>query len=949
MALPLVDALWTGEVRSREDKLTSDFSLPIQLGGANRGRKKSEDAMSILRILTAEKRPLWLEGSSRRSGSRRYHAGGEKMNGTSNSREEKETKVVQKKRDSIAVVIDGAPVSIVNDAPIPEILDADNLEATNGTSNSREEKETKVVQKKRDSIAVVIDGAPVSIVNDAPIPEILDADNLEATGDRPRSSRRSGRSIYEYSRRSSGKSLRNSLQVQQKKQRQRTSRRSSARESLRNIYETSRRSSGKSLRKKIPTKGDIAGRSSPSSKLTREEEITTRNTKRSSFGETSTSQTPQGAHAGAKSTQKTVKRKRGCLCCVCFWLVLAICAVGGWFLLGTLQKESIVEFSLEDKNEVDDKALLFSSAAEPSIMPSQYPSAVSSDTKVVDPNEFGPSDFDPIEFDPNEYCLPCPTGNCGRCAWCEADKGFQPDVVYGYRCHSSPRSIPEKTHASPQCFVGDKRVQLINQHIEQIADCKEGFAAKPKYSESGAEFNLCVDEVFCVRRFYLQPDCDAELPGSTMVTETCQDLIGGESLGYAFTKYAPRKGDCSSESKFSADIAPRCCSDGVAFCSQHTIEGTSVGDEFLILNQPTRAPIATISSAPTSSLLPTWDGFPITVTIHLDRFPKETGLTLRSLDGRVTYIDKPPGSFVKPLDLVSINLRIPPGTKVELEVTDSQGDGFEGYFQVYSDSGSLLVDESGLSFESAISKTFVVDEPETLRPTGSPVPVLDGDAAVIFDQDADFGTTLEIPFRVGPVSAGTTPVTSTPQSVDFVDLTLVLQLDQFPAETSWAITSVDDGTIYESRSVGYYESRKGESIAETFRLPEGRTYRFIIKDLMGDGFCCSEGNGYYSLSVNKSTLLFRNSADVSSAVFTGGWLQQGLTSILLKFGLKAEHVFVAASLFTSEASATSPSEKESPAPPTTSLSEKKMPVKTVRGSIAMLRRREHASQDGKKQ
>ena len=65
-------------------------------------------------------------------------------------------------------------------------------------------------------------------------------------------------------------------------------------------------------------------------------------------------------------------------------------------------------------------------------------------------------------------------------------------------------------------------MQLINQHIEDIADCKEGFGAKPKYSEVGADINLCVDEVFCVKKFYQQPDCDAELPGSTMVTETCQ-------------------------------------------------------------------------------------------------------------------------------------------------------------------------------------------------------------------------------------------------------------------------------------------------------------------------------------------------------------------------------------------------------------------------------------------
>ena len=159
----------------------------------------------------------------------------------------------------------------------------------------------------------------------------------------------------------------------------------------------------------------------------------------------------------------------------------------------------------------------------------------------------------------------------------------------------------------------------------------------------------------------------------------------------------------------------------MAFCPQHG--GISFGDESQIFNQPTRAPIATITSAPTSSLLPTWDGFPLTVTIQLDKFPRETGLTLRSSDGRVSYIDKPPGSFVKPLELVFVNLQIPLGTEVELEVTDSEDDGFEGYFQVYSDSGSLLVDESGFSFESAISKTFVVGEPETLRPTGSPVPV----------------------------------------------------------------------------------------------------------------------------------------------------------------------------------------------------------------------------------
>jgi len=990
--------------------------------------------------------------------------------------------------------------------------------------------DTVAAETVDDTVAVVINGAPVSNANDVPIPRNLGADNLEATGDTPRSEdngRRSGhksdldRDKKESSRgrrsksRRRGKSrghlrlsgnsieslekLSDSLRQLNMKRSSKRSRRKSEKDEYEpkrsthkrsgstkssrrrsSIDKSSRRSRDKSRGKSVRSrsrkktnqslKGDLAGQSLPSGEPTSEKQSTTKNAKRPSFR---FSQTSQGAQSGDKPMRKifgrfVVERKWCCMCCLCFWLVLVVCAVGGWFILGALQKEGIVEYSPEDKNEVDDKAVLFSSAAEPSQMPSQYPSAEPSDTQpkvtiivmvqldedpdsvafslqsadntttyisrevgsltglyygqIVEPvlinsgtevmftfsgngqyqiikgygddkvtlisNNQGSSysftaGLDNAKRinveDPNEYCLPCDAGNCGRCAWCEADKGFKPDVVYAYRCLSGPRSIPEK------CFFGDKRVQLINQHIEQIADCKEGFTAKPKYSEFDDDINLCVDEVFCMKKFYLQPDCDAELPGSTMVTETCQDLIGGEVLGYNFTRYAPRKGDCISETSFSADIAPRCCSDGVAFCSQHAFEGTSFGEESPILNQPTRAPVATISSAPTSSLLPTWDGFPITVAIQLDRFPKETGLTLRSLDGRFTYIDKPPGSFVKPLDLVFINLQIPLGTEVELQVTDSQGDGFEGYFQVYSVSGSLLVDESGLSFESAISKTFVVDEPETLRPTGSPVPtasseptqdlypitielqldrwssetsmiikslwnletlvnwtftdehssqlvretvmlpsgidvamtlfdedgfcclygdgyvkVLDGDAAVIFDQDADFGTTLEIPFRVGPVSAGTTPDhASMPPSVGFVDLTLVLQLDQFPAETSWTITSIDDGTVYESRSDGYYESIKDKNIVETFRLPGGHAYRFIIKDLMGDGFCCSEGNGYYSLYMNDFTLLFHSSAD---------------------FGLQAEHNFVTL---------------EAPSPPTASPSEKESPVPSGLPTLAL--------------
>ena len=224
------------------------------------------------------------------------------------------------------------------------------------------------------------------------------------------------------------------------------------------------------------------------------------------------------------------------------------------------------------------------------------------------------------------------------------------------------------------------------------------------------------------------------------------------------------------------------------------------------MNQPTRAPIATISSAPTSSLLPTWDGFPITVAIQLDRFPTETGLALRSSDGRISYIDKPPGSFVKPFDLVFINIQIQLGTKVELQVTDSEDDGFEGYVQVYSETGSLLVDESGFSFESATSKTFVVGEPETLRPTGSPVPV-----SLLSDRIYGFEANQFTPLLNQTATAEPTE--------DLYPITIELQLDRWSAETSMIVKSLSNLETLVDWT--FTDEHSSHLVRETVMLPSG--------------------------------------------------------------------------------------------------------------------------------
>ncbi|MEP4091316.1 reprolysin-like metallopeptidase [Reichenbachiella sp.] len=85
------------------------------------------------------------------------------------------------------------------------------------------------------------------------------------------------------------------------------------------------------------------------------------------------------------------------------------------------------------------------------------------------------------------------------------------------------------------------------------------------------------------------------------------------------------------------------------------------------------------------------------------------------------------------------------------------------------------------------------------------------------------------------------------------DVTLTLTLDDYPAETSWAITDDQGGTVM---SGGSYDANndKGATKIDTSCLADG-CYTFTINDSYGDGICCSYGNGSYSLEDANSTLL----------------------------------------------------------------------------------------------
>jgi len=224
-------------------------------------------------------------------------------------------------------------------------------------------------------------------------------------------------------------------------------------------------------------------------------------------------------------------------------------------------------------------------------------------------------------IDPNESCKPCPDGKqCGRCAWCNADRGFLPETIFSYQCHTPPISVTEK------CFIGAKRVQLHNQYVAAMAKCTNGFEPWPQV-QSTSESALCVSEVKCLKKYsFVDPDCESELSGSVLVRESCQDVIGGLSFGYNYGFNAPRENECLpgpySMADFAEAIAARCCVDGVAFCSSFG-ESSITSNVFAAPQAGLAGPEPTLS--PTTSLRPTVsDGYQMTIVLQLDGFPRET-------------------------------------------------------------------------------------------------------------------------------------------------------------------------------------------------------------------------------------------------------------------------------------------------------------------------------------
>jgi len=422
--------------------------------------------------------------------------------------------------------------------------------------------------------------------------------------------------------------------------------------------------------------------------------------------------------------------------------------------------------------------------------------------------------------DPNEYCKPCPDGkDCGRCAWCNADRAFQSDTIFSYYCYEPHLEVPKK------CFIGEKRVQLHNSYVALSANCVSGFKAWPQLKvEETFETSVCVEEVTCIKKFlpFLEePNCQQELPGAELVKETCQDKVGGSVFGYDWGINAPRENECSTQSKFASSLAQRCCTDGVSYCSTFFENDLSEEEDFITLTlhdgsspPPTPSPTASSTNNPTLTNSPSFHGYLVTVLIQLDDFPQETGLMIQAStddDTNVTILERNFGYYTESGELALEKVQIPENTTAFITLTDKEGDGMccdngSGNVQVYSDQGSLILDESGI-FEFNMSQSFIVGEPETLSPTAS-----------------------------------SAPTASSPPTANQFDITIEIQLDQWASETGASIQSKDGSeTFY---NFGSFEDWPAGLIVETIQLPSDIEVNLVVTDTKGDGFCCLYGDGY---------------------------------------------------------------------------------------------------------
>lgn len=93
---------------------------------------------------------------------------------------------------------------------------------------------------------------------------------------------------------------------------------------------------------------------------------------------------------------------------------------------------------------------------------------------------------------------------------------------------------------------------------------------------------------------------------------------------------------------------------------------------------------------------------------------------------------------------------------------------------------------------------------------------------------------------------------SVANSYETTQVVFQLNTDDYGDETSWRITDANNAIIASGNNYA-----NNVTFNQTIDLPADGCYTFTINDEFGDGICCNEGNGSYSLKTSNNTIIIQ--------------------------------------------------------------------------------------------
>ncbi|MEM6966801.1 MAG: T9SS type A sorting domain-containing protein [Bacteroidota bacterium] len=119
--------------------------------------------------------------------------------------------------------------------------------------------------------------------------------------------------------------------------------------------------------------------------------------------------------------------------------------------------------------------------------------------------------------------------------------------------------------------------------------------------------------------------------------------------------------------------------------------------------------------------------------------------------------------------------------------------------------------------------------------------------------------------EIDEVSANDTTTRSFNVVLNGVDITLTINFDQFPDETSWELEDLNGNVLFAG---GPYPGQSNQTFTETFCLLPYDCYNFTIFDGFGDGICCNQGSGNYNITDADGNPLLQGDGDFGSSAST---------------------------------------------------------------------------------